>query len=194
MRVFVIGERPRTSAGQILDLDIHVVAARVTRGEARVIRCATPADLPGELGRIAAKQRIAQLDFLDHGGEGMQTLGDGLLFASDAAPDSELIGIELARQIEPLLTETAQLRLLGCNTGEGKAGRMLLLKLARALRGHRIVFGTIDRVGEADFDRDGYAEVMERQRLFSSIAALDAEAPGAMRRFENMRAVRSAII
>jgi hypothetical protein len=47
---------------------------------------------------------------------------------------------------------------------------------------------------ENDFDRSGYARVMEHQRLFSSIAALDAEAPGAMRRFANLREVKDAII
>jgi hypothetical protein len=56
------------------------------------------------------------------------------------------------------------------------------------------VFGMIDRVIEADFDPDGYAPVMERQRLFSSDAALEGEAPSAMQRFEHLRAARAALV
>jgi hypothetical protein len=166
----------------------------VDPGEAHVVRCRQPADLPDRLERIGARGRVEQLDIFDHGAEGMQMLGGGALFASDARPETELLGLPLAGRIAPYLTETAQVRLLGCNTAEGKAGRLLLLKLARALGERRIVFGTIDRVIEDDFDRAGYARVMEHQRLFSSIAALDAEAPRAMRRFENLREIRDAIL
>ncbi len=194
MKVFAIGERPLTKLTMIADLDIYMVADRVDPGESHVVRCRRPEELPDKLERLGARGRIAQLDIFDHGAEGMQMLGAGALFASDAVPGSELVGLPLAARLAPYLTETAQVRLLGCNTGEGKAGRLLLLKLARALGERRIVFGTIDRVVEDDFDRAGYARVMEHQRLFSSVAALDAEAPGAMRRFENLREVRDAII
>jgi hypothetical protein len=194
MKVFAIGERPLTKFSLIADLDIHMVAGQLDSADTHVVRCKRPADLPEKLARLGARGRVTRLDVFDHGAEGMQMLGDDALFASDALPGSALVGHELARQLEPYLTETAQLRLLGCNTGEGKAGRMLLLKLARALGGSRIVFGTIDRVVAGDFDRQGYARVMEHQRLFSSIAALDAEAPEAMQRFENMRAVKAAIV
>jgi hypothetical protein len=192
--VFAIGERPLTKFTLIADLDIHMVAERVDSGDTHVVRCRQPAELPDKLERLGARRRVTRLDIFDHGAEGMQMLGAGALFASDALPRTELVGLELAKRIEPYLTDTAQIRLLGCNTGEGKSGRMLLLKLARALGGNRIVFGTIDRVVEDDFDGAGYARVMEHQRLFSSVAALDAEAPGAMRRFENLREVRDAIL
>lgn len=194
MNVLAIGERPLTKHSAIADFDIHKVAERLDSGDTAVVRCQQPAELPDRLARLGAQGRISRLDVFDHGAEGMQMLGGGALFASDAVPGSALVGLELARQIAPQLADTAQIRLLGCNTGEGRAGRLLLLKLARALGGHRIVFGTIDRVVEADFDGDGYARVMEHQRLFSSAAALDIEAPPAMRRFENMRAVREAIV
>lgn len=190
----MIGKRPLTAFTAIADLDNAMVAERMASDETCVVRCETPEDLPGALRRIAARNGITRLDILDHGAEGTQTLGNGTLFASDRSPSTELVGVDIAKQIAPYLAETAQIRLLGCNTGERKAGRMLLLKLARALGGHRIVFGTIDRVIEQDFDRNGYAQVMEHQRLFSSIAALDTEAPGAMQRFENMRRVKAAII
>ncbi len=194
MNVLAIGERPLTKLTMIADLDIHMVADRMDSRDTRVVRCQRPEELPGKLERLGARGRIARLDIFDHGAEGMQMLGAGALFASDAFPGTALVGLELARQLAPYLDETAQVRLLGCSTAEGKAGRLLLLKLARAFGGHRIVFGTIDRVIEADFDREGYARVLEHQRLFSSSAALDAEAPRALRRFENMRAVRDAII
>lgn len=194
MNVLAIGERPLTKLSMIADLDIHMVAERLDSRDTRVVRCRQPAELPERLAGLGAAGQIARLDVFDHGAEGMQMLGGGALFASDAAPGSALVGLELARRIAPHLADTAQVRLLGCNTAEGRAGRLLLLKLARALGGHRIVFGTIDRVVEADFDRGGYAPVMEHQRLFSSAAALDIEAPAAMRRFENMRAVREALV
>jgi hypothetical protein len=194
MKVFVIGKRPPSRFNLVADHEINTVAARMSSRETHVLRCSEAVQLPAEIVAITEKRSITQLDILDHGGAGMQCLGDGLLFASDASPETELIGLDLAMQIEPYLTETAQVRLLGCNTGEGKAGRLLLLKLAGALGGHRIVFGMIDRVDAGNFDRDGYAEVMERQRLFSSIAALDAEAPSAMERFDHMREVRAALI
>jgi hypothetical protein len=193
VNVLAIGERPLTKLSMIADLDIHMVAERMTARDTCVVRCRQPAELPARLAALAARGPIARLDIFDHGAEGMQMLGGDALFASDAHPGSALIGLELARRIAPQLADTAQVRLLGCSTAEGRAGRLLLLKLARALGGHRIVFGTIDRVVEADFDAGGYARVMEHQRLFSSAAALDIEAPAAMRRFENMRAVREAL-
>lgn len=200
MRVLAIGRRPLTALTAVADLDLYEVAARTARaaradggGDAVAVRCDGPAQLAEELERLGAA-RIERLDVFDHGAPGLQSLGDGELFASDASAASELIGREIAARIAPRLCDTAQVRLLGCNTGEGQAGRLLLLKLARALGGHRIVFGTIDRVIEGDFDRQGYAQVMEHQRLFSSIAALDMVAPDAARRFENMRGVREALI
>jgi hypothetical protein len=194
MNVLAVGRRPLSAFTAVADRDLALVAARAAAGSARVIRCDRPADLPAALEALGARGPIARLDVFDHGAPGLQQLGDGALFASDEAPSSALVGGDLAAALAPHLADTAQLRLLGCRTAEGRAGRLLLLKLARALGGRRIAFGAIDRVIEADFDRDGYAPVMDPQRLFSSLAALDGEAPEAMRRLDNLREVRDAIV
>jgi hypothetical protein len=195
MKVFLIGRRVTpTRLSQVSDLDIEAVAAHVRGPPPTVARCNGPDDVVQAVRGAAAWGSIDRLDLLDHGAEGIQSMGASILFESDASPASQLVGREIALQIAPYLSETAQVRLLGCNTAEGPAGRLLLLKLARLLGGHRTVFGMIDRVIEADFDPDGYAPVMERQRLFSSDAALEGEAPSAMQRFEHLRAARAALV
>jgi Domain of unknown function (DUF4347) len=195
VKLFVIGRRAiKTRLSLVSDLDIDAVAAHVRGPPPGVARCTGLDDFVTAVRRAAAARRIERLDILDHGAEGIQSLGQTILFESDGSPDSPLLGAEIARMLPPYLSETAQVRLLGCNTAEGPAGRMLLLKLARILGGHRTVFGMMDRVIEADFDADGYAPVMEHQRLFSSDAALEGEAPGAMQRFAHMRAARAALV
>lgn len=188
MKVFLIGRRAApTRLSRVSDLDIEAVAAQVRGPPPSVARCDGLDDVLQAVRGAAAREPIDRLDLLDHGAEGIQSMGDAILFESDASPASPLGGRDLARQLAPYLSETAQVRLLGCNTAEGPRGRLLLLKLARLLGGHRTVFGMIDRVVEADFDAEGYAPVMEHQRLFSSDAALEGEAPSAMQRFEHMR-------
>lgn len=195
MKVFLIGRRAiPTRLSQVSDLDIEAVAAQVRGPPPTVARCNGLDDVVQAVRTAGARRSIERLDLLDHGAEGIQSMGDSILFESDASPASPLLGREIALQIAPYLSETAQVRLLGCNTGEGPRGRLLLLKLARLLGRHRTVFGMIDRVIEADFDPDGYAPVMEHQRLFSSDAALEGEAPSAMQRFEHMRSARAALV
>ena len=195
MKMFLVGRRAtRTPLSVVSDLDIDDVAAQLRAPAPAVARCNGLADFVAAIERARTKRSIERLDILDHGAEGIQAMGDAILFASDASPESPLVGRDLARMIEPYLSATAQVRLLGCNTAQGTAGRLLLLKLARLLGGNRTVFGTIDRVVEADFDPDGYAPVMERQRLFSSDAALEGEAPEARQRFEHLRVARAALL
>jgi hypothetical protein len=193
MKVLAIGERPLTRLTALADLDVQMLADRVDLRDTHVIRCRRPAELPAKLERMGARQQVTRLDVFDHGTEGMQMLGEGALFASDAMPGSKLVGLELALQLDPYLADTAQVRLLGCGTGEGTTGRMLLLKVARALGGDRIVFGTIDRRAEVGFECGGAGAAIEHQRLFSSVAALDTEAPRARRRLENMQAIVAAL-
>jgi Domain of unknown function (DUF4347) len=194
MKMFLIGHRAeKTPLSVVSDLDINGVAAKLRRGAPAVMRCDGLEDFVLAIKHIGMWGSIERLDILDHGAEGVQSMGNAILFQSDASPESPLVGFEVAREIKPYLRDTAQVRLLGCNTAEGKAGRLLLLKLAKVLGGNRTVFGTIDRVIEDDFDQDGYATVMEHQRLFSSNAALEGEAPSAMQRFENMREARAAL-
>jgi hypothetical protein len=149
MKVLAIGERPLLKLGLMAELDIDVTAGWVGSQDAHVVRCRHPAELPGKLERLGARGRVTHLDIFDHGAEGMQMLGAGALFVSDAYPRSELGGIALARQLDPYLTEAAELRLLGRHTGEGAAGRQLLAKLGRALGRQRRVVGMYDRAAAA---------------------------------------------
>jgi hypothetical protein len=149
MKVLAIGERPLLKLGWMAELDIDITAGWVGTGDAHVVRCRHPADLLGKLERLGARGRVAELDIFDHGAEGMQMLGAGALFASDLFPKSELVGLALAQKLDPYLTETAQIRLLGRHTGEGAAGRQLLAKLGRALGRQRRVVGMRDRAAEA---------------------------------------------
>jgi hypothetical protein len=193
MRVFVIGRHPDPSKLPITsNAHIESVAANMLSRRTLSVRCDSPHDLVDIVRDAAADRPIDRLDLFDHGRAGAQALGEGILFQSDADPNTELMGADIARQIKPYMSETAQVRLLGCRTAEATKGRLLLIKLARILEGHRVVFGVIDQVTQYDFDPDGYRPVMEQQRLFSSYAALDGIAPTAIDRFHLIREVRKA--
>lgn len=148
MKVLAIGERPLLKLGLMAELDIDTAGWGGAR-DAHVVRCRNPAELPGKLERLGARGRVEQLDIFDHGAEGMQMLGDGALFASDAYPRTELVGIALALKLDLYLTEAAELRLLGRHTGEGASGRQLLGKLGRALGRQRRIVGMYDRTAAA---------------------------------------------
>ncbi len=110
-----------------------------------------------------------------------------MLFQSDRDPEHPLTNAALAIGLRDKLTRTAQVRLLGCETGGAlrrrREGRLLLLKLAQLLnhgtrlRTHRIVFGTITGVQASDFDEQGFLHTSALTMLFSSYTALDRNAP-----------------
>lgn len=164
------------------------IAAQVRRGDTwEVIHpCAGPEQLVELLGRRPDRS-IERLDICDHGGAGFLTLGGSVLFQSDRDPESPLVNAALAVGLRDKLTATAQIRLLGCETGGAlrrrREGRLLLLKLAQLLnqnttpRTHRIVFGTITGVEPTDFDEQGFLHTRALTMLFSSYAALDHDAP-----------------
>lgn len=67
----------------------------------------------------------------------------------------------LRKDLEPVVSSTVPLRLLGCNTathikGYGLDGRVLLLALANMLDG--AVYGTTTPIGIADFGPDGFID------------------------------------
>lgn len=195
MKVLLIGVRPPGAAPPIVSsLDIDAVARRLQPNHTFVRRCAGAEDFADAVKHAGARRLVDRLDILDHGAEGIQAMGDAVLWKSDAAPESALVGRELALDIKPYLSETAQIRLLGCSTAKGRAGRLLLLKLGRVLGPYRTVFGMIDRVVEDDFDAEGYAPALEHQRIFSSSAALEGEAPSSKQRLENLRAAQAVFL
>lgn len=164
------------------------VAARVRRGG--LWEVIYPCHGPKELAALLVDQpdhSIERLDICDHGSSGFIMLGGRVLFQSDRDPESPLINSALVVGFRDKLTATAQVRLLGCETGGAwrrrKEGRLLLLKLARLLnqdchpRSNRVVFGTIVGVQSSDFDGQGFLHTSDLTMLFSSCAALDHEAP-----------------
>jgi hypothetical protein len=148
-----------------------------------IVRCQSPDEM---LERVrehtAANGLLDRLDIVDHGRAGAMALGDHLLFRSDARPETEVEGAEIALELRAHMSPFAQLRLLGCQTARGEEGRMLLFKLQRLLDpeidGDRIVFGTIRRVRPVHFEDDGqFKSAVVPTMLFSSLAALDGVAP-----------------
>lgn len=194
-RILAIGRRPDgASMDDFLMNDVDEVVSRL--GELCVVRCDTPNDLL-EVVRChgRGKGRVEQLDIFDHGAPGTQLLGDGVLFKSSESACEPLIGATLAESLRPHLSEFAQVRLLGCltATAAGQAGRQLLLKLARVLGGHRIVFGTIDNVDVGDFGRDGFNTEQEFDLLYSSLAARDFHPPTPPERTSHLGAISTAL-
>lgn len=122
---------------------------------------------------------IDVLDIYYHGGPGLMTLGRSngsclTLFASDEHAATPLHSAVPISELGKLLAPTAHVRLLGCNTAAGSSGRMIVYKLARALGEQRVVFGTIDSVLLHHFALGRFdCQLL----LFSSLAAIDGEAP-----------------
>lgn len=132
--------------------------------------------------RASAVRPIDLLDIFDHGAPGKMAIGDETLVDlsnPDAQPD-----IAVFQSFHHYLSPTAHVRLLGCNTGAGLAGRKLLVKLAATLGGQRVVFGTIERVQPFHFGPDGFQLIDEM--LYSNVAALDSEAPAIGKRLDSI--------
>jgi hypothetical protein len=176
----------RVPGSTMNDFIMDAVDERVSRlGELLTARCDSPTDLLRFVEfHGQGRNLIDRLDIFDHGGPGHQWLGNETLFRSSSNRCDELEGLPLATLLKPHLSECAQVRLLGCltATAAGVEGRMLLVKLSRALGGHRVVFGTIDNVDEADFGANGFEPFQESGLLYSSFAALDYQPPTAAER------------
>lgn len=199
MRVLIIGKPPRNSA---INAALMNDVSNTVKGQGvHVHSCQNRAELLSVAQRLGeGAGKISMLDIFDHGRPGEQHLGDEILFESRADPCAPLIGENVARALVPHLSDTAQVRLLGCRTAEeekqrttrnvfnaeGDSGRMLLVKLALLLGGHRIVFGTIGPINLADFDAQGFLVSQERGCLFSSAAALDGAAPSVEDRVKHL--------
>lgn len=139
-------------------------------------RCARPGDLY-EVVRSAVRDLNAPvrvLDLFDHGGNGHMTLGDPM---SEFLFDPDSTGHEVARSLSDLLTSDAHVRLLGCETALGEAGKRMLFNLQRAFGKGIVVLGTLAAVHpDRDFDGRGFRVEREEALLFSSTEA--AALPG----------------
>lgn len=131
----------------------------------------------GMLDVLRSQPRIDILEIIGHGHDGLIRLGEDDLFKSDDRPDGGVGHADAPKMFE-YLSETCQIRLLGCNTSmTGARGRMLLLKLAKLAGQHRIVFGTLSSVSARHFDSSGFKASQSLGLLFSSLAALDYAPP-----------------
>ena len=154
------------------DLTIDEVVKRVIPSpRCHVLRVATPSDFLPAVVDAAGGEKIATLDVFDHGHQGSQNMGHGVLF------DSTTVGYRYAEPLAELLADEARVRLLGCNTALGAAGRKLLLDMAAILGKRRVVYGTNCFVQFTEFGPDGFLVQQEAPCLFSSLSAVDGEAP-----------------
>ncbi|MBX3156397.1 MAG: hypothetical protein KF773_10390 [Deltaproteobacteria bacterium] len=140
------------------------------------VRCRTPRQLASV---IQGYQDLDILDIYYHSSPGVMFLGSAdnahVLFQTNRDKEP-LIGARYARTIERSLGPNARVRLLGCQSGHGQLGRLLLLKLAYELGRQRVVFGSICAIDPSHFH--AISGVFDCQRaLFSSLAAIDAVAP-----------------
>lgn len=161
--LLVIGRRlsPR-------DLEMDEAHAKVRN--ATVVRADNPGELVGVVEDYYHKQGCVDiLDIYDHGNEGVQTLGDGALFRIDPKTGGfDREGFDIASAIAPFLSETAQVRLLGCRISKGMKGKTLLSGVADALAGRRIVMGSLLGVDSRIFSSEGFYPSLERCLLVSS--------------------------
>ena len=202
-RLLVIGRRLVASPHS--DSDMNEVSAAATPTDSfHIERCDEPGHLPDLVESVARRfGELDMLDLYDHGDVGQLRMGRDVLFRSDDSPGSELLGRDIAIALAPFLRDTAHVRLLGCKTAAITAsvtslpalsGRLLLLKLARALGGHRVAFGTIASIQRGDFSRFGFRREREEMRLFSSLAAVDHMPPSYDDRGRHIDAVRLGTI
>jgi Domain of unknown function (DUF4347) len=157
--------------------------------------CDSPDDMIAQLRALVGETgRIDRLDIVEHGKWGAIAMGDRCLWQSDADPLSPLAGSDAALTLAPLLSDTAQVRLLGCVTGAAAAGRMLLVKLQQALGGHRVVYGAIDRLQPSNFQGGRLKPSAEATLLFTSAAAIDGEAPTFEDRLDHRASLRPRVV
>jgi hypothetical protein len=177
VKLLIIGQPTRR------DDVLEDVASRVANSRTTIIRrCEAPDSLLGVVDEVRKVHgKIDSLDLYDHGLPGTMHMGNGILFESDRDPRSEPTGGAIAIQLVPLLSELAQVRLLGCDTAELRKdltpGRLLLLKLAKRLGTRHIVSGTLAQIDPDDFDSEGFRAEKEVELLFSARAALDVAVP-----------------
>ncbi len=174
--------------------EMEAVAEKVPQA----VRCSSPQDLVAVVDDAVTRSGLLDvLDLFDHGTAGLQAMGDGVLWASDFDPDSELANEQIARALDRYLSPFAYVRLLGCRTaldGGMRSGRMLLIKLARALGQHRVVFGTNDSIFQSAFDEQGFRNDQEMRSLYSSLAAIDGPAPDIDTRMARIMKIRKTVV
>jgi hypothetical protein len=131
---------------------------------------------------------IDLLEIVGHGAEGLQKIGDEVLFAADRTHLTT--GDATVDRLRGCLAANGRLRLLGCMTGCGETGRMMLGALGLRFGIEQTVYGTIERVNPSDFETGEFSQVQEL--LFSSESAVDHTAPDATSRTRNLQSLARA--
>lgn len=136
LHIMVVGDAP----GNDSEIDCARGVACPTT-DFRVAPCRSSADLVASVSNLLQDgELIDTLDLYDHGKPGVQNMGgkepSAVLFDWTGA------GFAIADELAPLLSETAKLRLLGCNTAADPKGTALIKKLRVRLGKKRLVFGT----------------------------------------------------
>jgi hypothetical protein len=170
--------------------DFDTVHARVSQGTRTVsVRCDRPDQLATTLANARRErfgnQLIDVLDIHDHSFNNGMALGSEILF--DVDDSFSLVGAGVAGALRRHLSDTAHLRLLGCDViYESDYGappssaqllprRCLLVWLADLLGRERIVSGTNLVLNSDSFDEDGLRAGIARKGLFSSLAAIHGD-------------------
>lgn len=143
---------------RFLDAFFEEVCERLLRGAPAgfvLERCQEPDEVPDLARRWKRRgRRLLRVDLLGHGAGGLLHLGDGPLFAADGT------GYGLARRLRGALAPDAELRLLGCRTGERHWARDLdgaaMLRDSKKLLGvRRRVLGTRSELSVDHFTAGG---------------------------------------
>jgi hypothetical protein len=125
-------------------------------------RCLSPSELIGKVQCVVAKStpareklKIDLLDFFCHTDDsGSFCMGAEVLFS----PDGKSQGYDIARRLYELklFTTDARVRLLGCESVVGEAGRDVVINTWKAFGKSIVVYGAIDVVDANDFDQSNH--------------------------------------
>jgi hypothetical protein len=127
----------------------------------RVTACQTVGALFQVVGdSFGGTKQISRLDLHGHSSIGVQHLGDEVL----ATPQMDLLG-----QVEPYLTDDAEIRLLGCGNAVGPESFAMLKGIQSRQGDRRTVYGCRSPTVQAsDFGRKGLRESFARKWLVSA--------------------------
>ncbi|MCP3164398.1 DUF4347 domain-containing protein [Myxococcus qinghaiensis] len=154
----------------IQDREIEPVIFRVdgfSNPRRRFARCQTVAALKPLVQEVVNRAGpLSRLDIFGHGAAGSLTLGDvgQEVVTQDEATWTNILGLD------DLLDDTAEVRLLGCNTGTEALGRRVLRGLQEKLSTgtkRRTVWGAIAALDYPDFGPEGLRREVARQFLIS---------------------------
>ncbi|MCY0997642.1 hypothetical protein OWM54_10885 [Myxococcus sp. MISCRS1] len=154
----------------IQDREIEPVIFRVdgfSNPRRRFARCQTVEALKPLVEEVVYRAGpLSRLDIYGHGSAGSLTLGDEgqEVVTPDEKTWENILGLS------DLLDDTAEVRLLGCETGTLAAGRRVLRGLQEKLSTgtkRRTVWGAIAALDYPDFGPEGFSPEVARQFLIS---------------------------